>query len=188
MEAPAREKDGIRVRPFALSDAPSLHATVRESIRELSYWMPWCHPDYSLQDSEQWVQHCETVWQDRSEFPLGVFDRASGKVLGATGVNQLNPVNKIGNLGYWVGTPFTGRGIARTAALLAADIGFNDLGLTRLEIVVLTHNLASQRVAEALGAQKECIARNRLYFQGQPSDAVVYSLIPGDLAREGFGL
>lgn len=182
-----REKDGILVRPFALSDAPSLYATVRESIRELSYWMPWCPLDYSLQHSEQWVQHCEAVWQDQSEFPLGIFELASGKVIGATGVNQLNQLYKIGNLGYWVGTPFTGRGVARTAASMAADIGFNDLGMTRLEIVVLTHNLASQRVAEAVGARKECIARNRLYFQGRPSDAVVYSLIPGDLARLGFG-
>ena len=101
---------------------------------------------------------------------------------------MINPINKIGNLGYWVSTPYTGRGVARTAALMAADIGFNDLGMTRLEIVVLTHNLASQRVAEAVGARRECIARNRLYFQGRPSDAVVYSLIPGDLAREAFGL
>jgi RimJ/RimL family protein N-acetyltransferase len=183
-----REKDGILVRPFALNDAPAFHASVRESLNELSYWMPWCHPDYSLQDAEQWMRHCEASWQNRSEFPLGIFELASGKVIGGTGINQLNPIYKIGNLGYWVGTPFTGRGVARAAALMAADIGFNDLGLTRLEIVVLTHNLASQRVAEAVGARKECIARNRLYFQGRPSDAFVYSLIPEDLVRETSSL
>ena len=36
----------------------------------------------------------------------------------------------------------------------------------------------SQRVAERLGAERECIAKNRLYFQGRPLDAVVFSITP----------
>ena len=87
----------------------------------------------------------------------------------------------MGNIGYWVGTPYVGRGVAQFAAKQAAYLGFNELGLSRLEIVALTHNLASQRVAEALGATRECVARNRLYFKGAPHDAVVYSLIPSDV-------
>ena len=51
-----------------------------------------------------------------------------------------------------------------------------------VEIVVLAHNFASQRVASALGATRECRARNRLYFQGKAHDAIVYSLVPEDMA------
>ena len=67
------------------------------------------------------------------------------------------------------------------------DAGFSRLpryeprvGLTRLEIVALTSNLASQRVAQAIGATFECTARSRLHFHGKPHDALVYSLTPAD--------
>jgi RimJ/RimL family protein N-acetyltransferase len=73
--------------------------------------------------------------------------------------------------------------VATVAARAAALLGFGMLGLTRLEIVVLPHNAASQRVAEKLGALREVEARNRVLFQGRPAAAVVYSLVPGDLAR-----
>ncbi|MFN5340025.1 MAG: GNAT family N-acetyltransferase, partial [Burkholderiales bacterium] len=106
-----------------------------------------------------------------------------GKVVGGTGVNHINKDYRTGNIGYWVSSRYTGKGIARFAACKSAVLGFEELGLTRLEIVVLTHNKASARVAEALGARFECEARNRLYFQGRPHNAFVYSLVPGDCRK-----
>lgn len=176
-----RSTESILVRRFTASDAESFHAAVRGSIEALSYWMPWCHPAYSLADAQRWMQFCEAAWSARSEFPLGIFDAASGAVIGGTGLNHVNTAYRTANLGYWVGSSHTNRGVARTAARLAADIGFTDLQLTRLEIVVLTHNPASQRVAQAIGAQLECTARNRLYFHGAPHPAFVNSLVPQDM-------
>ena len=119
-------------------------------------------------------------WESGREYPLGVFEAASGKVVGGTGVNHINKAYRTGNIGYWVRSRYTGKGIARFAACKSAVLGFEELGLTRLEIVVLTHNKASARVAEALGARFECEARNRLYFQGRPHNAFAYSLVPED--------
>ena len=101
-------------------------------------------------------------------------------MVGGTGINHLNKPYQIGNIGYWVSTPHAGRGVARHAAMQSALLGFGELGLTRLEIVVLTHNIASQKVAASLGATRECQAKNRLYFHGKPHDAIVYSLVPED--------
>lgn len=128
------------------------------------------------------MRFCEAAWSDRIEYPLGIFDSASDELIGGAGINHVNATWKIGNIGYWVRSSRTGQGAARAAAYLAAQMGFSELGFTRLEIVVLERNTASQHVAESLGARKECVARNRLYFQGRPCTAVVYSLIPGDLA------
>jgi ribosomal-protein-serine acetyltransferase len=171
----------IVIRPLTGADAHSLCETVQASLAQLCYWMPWCKPDYALADAQAWIDASSAAWQRRSEFPMGIVERSTGRIIGATGISQLNTAFRIGNIGYWVGTPYAGRGVARLAAQLVARFGFDELALTRLEIVTLTHNHASQRVAEALGAVRECHARNRLYFQGEPHDAVVYSLIPGDL-------
>ena len=169
------------VRRLEQTDAASLFAVVRASMAELHYTLPWCKLDYALDDASAWISYSQSAWTNRSEFPLGIFDAASGQVIGGTGISQINKPSRMGNIGYWVGTPYVGRGVAQFAAKQAAHLGFDELGLTRLEIVALMHNVASQRVAEALGATRECVARNRLYFQGAPHDAVVYSLIPSDV-------
>lgn len=176
-----RAANQIMLRRLRESDAESFYGAVRESIAELSYWMPWCYPEYSLDDARAWIKFTEAAWSSQSEYPLGIFEMGTNRVIGGTGINHINKMYRIGNIGYWVSSACTGRGIAKSAALLAADIGFQELALTRLEIVALTHNHASQRVAEAIGAKKECCARNRLYFQGKPHNAVVYSLIPHDV-------
>ena len=169
------------VRKFESSDAESFYAAVRESIDELAYWMPWCSKDYAFSDAENWIKTSIDLWANNTEYPLGIFDASTGAVIGGTGINHINRSYRIGNIGYWVSSPYTGQGVARCAAQQAALLGFNELGLTRLEIVVLTHNIASQHVAMSLGAALECEARNRLYFHGVPQDAFVYSLVPEDV-------
>jgi len=176
-----RRDHGLLVRPLSAGDAPALHAAVRASIESLSYWLPWCHPDYSLADAEAWVAYSVAGWERQSEFPFGVFDESTGALVGCTGLSQVNGVNRLANLGYWIGEPHRGRGVATCAVALTAAIAFEELGLVRLEIVVLPHNRSSRRVVEKVGAKRETEARNRLMFQGRPSNALVFSLIPGDL-------
>jgi ribosomal-protein-serine acetyltransferase len=168
------------IRQYKPEDAESLHAAVRASMPELMRTMPWCHADYSLTDAIQWIEFTIEAWTARREYPLGIFDPTTGAVIGSVGVNQINTAHQFGNLGYWVSTPHTARGVARFAAKAAAKFGFAELSLQRLEIVTLASNLPSQRVAQAIGATKECIARNRIFFQDQAHDACVYSLIPSD--------
>jgi ribosomal-protein-serine acetyltransferase len=143
--------------------------------------MPWCSKDYAFSDAENWIKTSIDLWANNTEYPLGIFDASTGAVIGGTGINHINRAYRIGNIGYWVSSRFTGQGVARFAAHQAALLGFGELGLTRLEIIVLTHNKASQRVAVSLGAKLECEARNRLYFQGAPHPALVYSLVPEDV-------
>lgn len=170
------------VRRLEPSDAPSMFAAVSASLAELVYWMPWCKENYALEDAKSWIEFTQEAWCKQNEFPLGVFEAKTGSVVGGTGVNHINKAYRIGNVGYWVSTPHAGRGVARFAAKQAALLGFGELGLTRLEIIALTHNIASQKVAESLGATRECQARSRLYFRGEPHDAIVYSLVPSDIA------
>ena len=169
------------VRRFEPADTETFYAAVRESIDELAYWMPWCSQDYAFSDAENWIKKCIDLWASNTEYPLGIFDASTGTVIGGTGIHEISRNYRIGSIGYWVSSRYKGHGVARFAAHQAALIGFNELELTRLEIVVLTHNIASQRVAMALGATLECEARNRLYFQGAPHDAFVYSLVPEDV-------
>ena len=91
----------------------------------------------------------------------------------------------MGNLGYWVRTSATRNGIASKAARLVAQFGFEELGLHRIEIIAAIPNIASQRVAEKIGAVREAVLRKRLLIRDQSQDAVLFSLVPEDLGLPG---
>ena len=71
--------------------------------------------------------------------------------------------------------------MASAAVRLLAQFGLGKLKLNRIEIMAAVGNKASQRVAEKVGARREGILRNRIVVRDRVYDAVMFSLIPGDL-------
>jgi len=173
--------DGVRIRRYCVEDSPLLFEAARESVNELFPWMPWCHKNYSLEESVTYILSREAVWNQKTEFDFAIVDFKTDRFLGGVGLNQFNRDHNFGNLGYWVRSSSTGHGVATAAALLAARLGLRNLGLQRIEIVAAVGNLASQRVAEKLNARREGLLHNRLLVHGHAQDAVMYALLPADL-------
>jgi len=171
----------VLLRPYRESDAELLYEAVRESIPEVSRWLPWCHENYSIAESREFIAARNVSSQGDEWYSFGVFDRHAGVFVGGVGLNFVNRVHQFANLGYWVRTSAVGRGFATRATRLAAQFGFTQLGLHRIEIVAEIDNLPSQRVAEKSGAVREGVARKRLLIRGQPHDALIYSLTRKDL-------
>lgn len=186
MTADNRLSDGhLLVRSFRTEDLSAMYEAVRESIKEISPWLPWCHPDYRIEDTSAFIMSREEARRNEGEYGFAVCEVETGKFLGGVGISQVNQVYKYANLGYWVRSSCVGRGVASTAARLAARFGLEELGLQRIEILVATGNHASQRAAEKAGAMREGVLRKRLLIDGQSHDAVVYSLVAEDFARDG---
>lgn len=172
----------ITIRRYEPKDVPSFFSAVRSSAEFLARWMPWCHTNYSIEEAKAWLATCQKEWSQGTSYPFLVIDPNTNEVLGSVDINQINRDHNFGNIGYWVSSSHAGKGIATSAVKMVARFGFIEVRFTRLEIVALTENIASQRVAEKAGAKLECIARNRLTGWGKSHDAAVYSLIPTDIA------
>jgi len=177
--------DCILLRPYQLSDAEPLYEAVRESLPELLPWMPWAHPDYSLKESQKWIESCARNWARGKEYNFVILDARDSRLLGGCGLNQVKRRAHFANLGYWVRSKCTGRGIATAAALLLVRFGFEELGLTRIEVGAATGNIASQRVAERIGAIRQGIQKRKIAFRGKVYDRVVFSLTAKDLEKHG---
>jgi RimJ/RimL family protein N-acetyltransferase len=171
----------VILRPYRRGDEIALYQAARESVREINPWLPWCHSAYTLKESAEWIEGCEKRWVDDESYDFAVWSRATGLYCGGCSINQIRAENRFANLGYWVRTSETGRGVATEAVRLVAAFGLTELDLRRLEIVIAAGNEASARVAEKAGAVLEGTCRNRLYFHGESHDALVYSLVTGDL-------
>lgn len=167
----------VKIRRYCADDIALLFEAARESVNELFAWLSWCHPNYTIEESQSFILSSETAWNQKTAFGFAVFDTNSNLFLGGVGLNSFNRKNNFANLGYWVRSGQTGRGVATSAAILAAEFGFEDLGLNRIEILTAIENAASQRVAEKAGAKKEGILRSRILLHDRPLDAIMYSLI-----------
>ncbi len=173
----------IIIKKILPEHIPGLFQAVFESREILKIWLPWCHSNYKMEETKEWINFQQTAWNDRFEFSFGIFEVNSNRFVGGCGINQINWMHKIGNLGYWIRTNTIGKGYASAAAKLCAEFGFLDLKLNRIEIVAAKDNVASQRTAEKAGARKECLARKRLIVGDKVHDAFVYSLIKGDIIK-----
>jgi RimJ/RimL family protein N-acetyltransferase len=172
----------LLLRAFRLEDADEIYQAVCESKPELTRWLPWCHTEYAPSDTLEFLNLRGQAFRQDQEHAFAIFERNSGRFAGATGINQIDRHARRANLGYWLRTDCTGKGFATQATLLVAHWAFDQLGLERIEIVAATENIASQRVAMRAGATREGIARRRLRMGDEQRDAVVFSLVPSDLA------
>jgi RimJ/RimL family protein N-acetyltransferase len=174
----------ITLRPLRIDDAPKVFVAVRESLEALKPWMSWAHDDYRIEETREFINRTIEGWEKGEAFALAITDARDGTFLGGSGLNGLNQVYRLANLGYWVRSSRRGQGIAPRSARLAARFGFERLGLLRAEIVVAVGNTASLRAAEKSGARREGVLRNRITVGEKIFDAVMFSLTPQDFGIE----
>jgi RimJ/RimL family protein N-acetyltransferase len=81
-------------------------------------------------------------------------------------------------IGYWLGEPFWGRGIATAAVAAFTAHAFADLGLRRVFARVLEWNPASARVLEKCGYALEGRLRRSALKDGKVADELLYARLP----------
>ncbi|KAH7522295.1 uncharacterized protein LOC107410179 [Ziziphus jujuba] len=105
-------------------------------------------------------------------------------------IGEISVTGKSGNdkcraeIGYILASKYWGKGIATYAVkLVANDIFWEWPHLERLEALADVENLASQRVLEKAGFQREGILRKYYKMKGKTSDMVMFSLLFDDLSQ-----
>jgi RimJ/RimL family protein N-acetyltransferase len=168
------------LRPFIAADAPVFAAAVRESMSTVGTWMTWAHAGYIEREALAWFDFCDASRVNGSAHEFGIFMADGQTFVGGAGLNQFNTVNAFCNLGYWVREMAQRQGAASAAIAALSGYAFQQLGQSRVEIVVAAGNAPSLAVARKSGATYECVARNRLKLHGQLVGAHVLSLLPDD--------
>nr|WP_120492103.1 GNAT family protein [Corynebacterium lactis] len=88
-------------------------------------------------------------------------------------------------IGYWVGSAFTGGGVATAAVALACDYA-TKLGIHRIEATVLETNGSSESVLERCGFVFEGVAREAFHMDGEWRDHRAYARVSAASAVESI--
>jgi RimJ/RimL family protein N-acetyltransferase len=168
-------RDGdLVLRPWAEDDVPWLVDACNDP--EISRWIPIIPSPYSEEDARAFIGG-ESHSVPEHSFAIAV----GGSLAGAIGMS-VNSMNYRGRIGYWIAAPSREAGVCTRALRVLSRWGFDELELRRLELITDPDNVASQRVAEKVGFQREGVMRSHLLHpDGRLRDSVMFSLLPGEL-------
>ncbi len=161
-----------QIRSFHPDDAHALakYANNRNVSRNLRDRFP--HP-YRIEDAEAWIGHAMGLE------PQTIFAIASAtEVIGSIGLELHDDVHRrSAQMGYWLGEPCWGRGIATLALKAATEYAFARFDLARLYAYVYEWNPASARVLEKAGYEYEGRLRKSVTKDGHTIGQWLYAMI-----------
>jgi ribosomal-protein-serine acetyltransferase len=165
--------DDAVVRTFTPDDAEEVFALVEANRVRLEAWTPWTESTRSAADVVDFIERSLASEHDLEANGIWVDGRAAGTI--GLRVNLL--VNN-GELGYWIGEEFEGRGLVTRACRLFIDHAFGELGLHRISLHAGVENRRSRAVAERLGFTEEGVIRDGdRVGGGRYVDLVAYGLL-----------
>lgn len=160
------------VRSWRASDVESLvaHANNRKIWLNLRDRFP--HP-YTKADGRGFIRAARKM-DPETFFAIAVDDAAIG---GIGFVLQADVDRMSAEIGYWIGEPFWGRGIATEALVAVTRYAVEQHGLTRIFAVPFAYNTASCRVLEKAGYVLEARLRRSAIKDGRIVDQFQYAFI-----------
>jgi ribosomal-protein-alanine N-acetyltransferase len=130
------------------------------------------HP-YTARDGRAFLKHT------LEQFPeTGFAIVVHGEAVGGIGFQLAGDVERVSaEIGYWLGEPFWGRGIATEALCAVTTYAVATHGLTRLYALPFAWNTASCRVLEKAGYALEARLRRSAIKDGRITDQLQYAFI-----------
>ncbi|MBT8185400.1 MAG: GNAT family N-acetyltransferase [Eudoraea sp.] len=164
-------KADITLRAFSEEDTEDLvllcnNINIWRNVRDA---LP--HP-YKTADAKNFIQKAN------SKSPREIFAiTKSGKLVGSIGIHPQEDVYRFSaEIGYWIGQPYWGKGIATYAVQLITQYGFDTLEMIKIYAGCFSFNQASQKVLLNAGFKEEAVLKKAVFKNGAFHDEIRYAL------------
>ena len=136
----------LELTRWQAGDLADLQAAVSASISELEGWLAWASEDRTAQRG--FLETTSRCWEAGERFEYAI--RVGTGVAGGVGLmRRIGPGGL--EIGYWVHSAHTGRGLAKLASAALTQAAFELPGVDHVEIHHDEANLASRAVPAGLG-------------------------------------
>jgi RimJ/RimL family protein N-acetyltransferase len=183
----------LELRPARVAHAAELVEAITESEAELAAFMTWVHLPQTLELQQERLEKLESRSGVGAALVFHLYDHAEGPLQGCLGLMNQRTLNPLAlEIGFWIRTSAAGRGIITLATQCAVVLGFECMGLERIQCGYNEGNMGSARVCQKVGFLEEARLR---YFDTQPTDEtrakgfrtqpynVLCALFPDDRSR-----
>ena len=166
------EIDEFHLRRYTLADVEAVHEAIKASFAEIHPWMPWCVEPLRIEDQREFVEGTFPKWVIGEAFNFGIFN-ADGALLGS--ISLMDRVGPGGlEIGYWLRTDVTGRGVMTRAAGRLTELALGLPGIDRVEIHCDEANARSAAVPRRLGFRLDRIVDDTIEAPGETGRGLVW--------------
>jgi ribosomal-protein-serine acetyltransferase len=141
----------VQLRRWRPSFAEAMLSAVEESSAELEQWMPWAQEVPTLGGLQEVLSQGELEFGADRNWEYAIFDAELDEIVGAVGLHRTENLDTF-EIGYWVRTSWTRRGLATLAVRRVIRAVSTCLdSASKIVIRMDQANVASASVARKLG-------------------------------------
>ncbi|MFB9990978.1 GNAT family N-acetyltransferase [Deinococcus oregonensis] len=140
---------------------------------------PWT-PD---QTGRQLAKRVARIGLDAEARALALVWEHGGRVIGDTALWLTEERGEVAELGWVMHPDCSGQGLATEAVAAVLDAAFGVYGLHRVTAQMDARNIASARLCERLGMQREAHLRQNWWSKGEWTDTLIYGILAADWAK-----
>ncbi len=105
------------------------------------------------------------------------------KIAGMISFNSFDEGNRKADLGYWLSPDFAGKGIIHHAVAGMCDLGFNEYGLHKIDLLTAKDNERSNNVAKKAGFHLDGEIRSVELLTDGFHDGNIWTLLKDDFKK-----
>ena len=176
MNPPKRlETDRLILRPPVLADAESIFKTYAQDP-EVTRYLTW-QPHTSIVKTLEFLSGCVDAWQGDYRFPYVITLKGADL---AIGMIEIRLDGFKADVGYGIGRMYWGRGYMTEALRAILAWALAQRAIYRAWAVCDAENIASARVLEKAGMQREGTLRRGIIHPNistEPRDCFLYAIV-----------
>ncbi|MGD0085221.1 MAG: GNAT family protein [Acidimicrobiales bacterium] len=175
---PAELRDGqVLLRSWSHRDLPCIEEASRDPVIPAGTSVP---SPFSEKAGRAFVERQRGRSASGMGLSLALAEAGTGTAIGLMGLFHRQQLGVVG-VGYWTVASRRRRGFTRRSLSLLSRWALGLPAVVRLEALVEPDNDGSIRVLEGAGFRREGLLRAYLGFDTIRADALIYSLIQGDV-------
>ena len=171
---PALETERLVLRELIKEDAKGIFACFSNDEVTRFYGQETLK---NMEEAEKFVDFFSKNYNEKRGIRWGIERKGISGIIGTIGFNAWSPKHKRAEIGYEIHPEQWRKGYTSEAVSKVLSYGFDQMGLTRIGAVVFIENIASNKLLEKAGFQKEGVLRDYMYQGGKAYDTNVYSLL-----------
>jgi ribosomal-protein-serine acetyltransferase len=169
--------DDLLLRTYKPEDAAELFRCVDRSREHLRPFLNWVDLTTRAEHSLHFIQTSIAQQNAGEAMAMGIFLQQEHLLVGGIGMHHWHQDQRRAQIGYWISKEYAGRGLMARSAERFVDFLFRKVGLNKVEIHSLPHNVRSLALAQRLGAKVEGRIRQSYLSQGKLEDIVILGIL-----------
>jgi RimJ/RimL family protein N-acetyltransferase len=160
-EIPTLQRGLITLRQSAEKDIDAIFQACQDPLIPEFTTVP---SNYTIDHAIDFVRSDPFSLSERRElrFVIEYGNGADRRFAGVISLHTINIRNHAAEIGYWMEASMRGKAIATQAAMMITDYGLISLGFRRIEGLVDSANIASQKLLLSAGYAQEGVMRNKV--------------------------